>query len=252
MIKNEITTVLMNRKSIRKYTKKVPADDVIETVVRAGMQAPFASQLYSVLLSKSKKNYWEAPLLFTICVDCHKLKLFMAKRGWKQKTNDLFLLLLGIQDATLAAENMVIAAESLGLGSCFIGDTPYRAEKIARKYKLPPRVFPLVQLIMGYPDEDPPTRPRYPLDYVLFEDKYPELNDEDISKAMSVMDKGYLEQNYYLDGKFMIKLENDREETFTFDNYSWTEHISRKWGKWNEDLGEILDQFAKRGFNITI
>src|SRR5690606_13558808 len=64
-------------------------------------------------------------LLFTICVDAHKLELIMAQRGWKMVTNDLSLLVLGIQDAALVAENMVIAAESLGLGSCFLGAAPY-------------------------------------------------------------------------------------------------------------------------------
>jgi len=248
---NEITEVMMHRKSIRKYRDEIPSDEVIETIVRAGMQAPFASQLYSLLMSKSRKSYWGAPLLFTICVDCHKLKLFMDRRQWKQKTNDLFLLLLGFQDATLVAENMVIAAESLGLGSCFIGDAPYRADRIAQRYKLPPRVFPLVQLVMGYPDEAPPIRPRYPLDYVLFEDEYPVLSDEKINQAMDVMDTGYLDQDYYRNGKLMIPLEEGGQDTHTFDTYSWTEHISRKWGQWGGDLQEMLDQFSLRGFRIT-
>jgi len=76
------------------------------------------------------------------------------------------------------AENMVMAGESLGLGSCFLGAAPYRADKIAKKYQLPPRVFPMVQLAMGYPAENPPPRPRYPLEFTLFEDVYPELTDE--------------------------------------------------------------------------
>ena len=54
------------------------------------------------------------------------------------------------------AENMVIAAESLGMGSCFLGMTPYRAERIQKQYQLPKRVFPLVELVMGYPAEEFP------------------------------------------------------------------------------------------------
>ena len=73
-------------------------------------------------------------------------------------TNDLSLLLFGIQDAALMAENMVIAAESLGLGSCFLGAAPYIAAEIIKEYKLPQRVFPLVQLAIGYPAENPPPR----------------------------------------------------------------------------------------------
>ena len=102
---------------------------MIESVVRAGQQAPFAAQLYSVLLNRKKRNPFGAPLLFTICVDMHKLELIMARRGWKTVSNNLSMLLFGIQDAAYMAENMVMAAESLGMGSCFLGMTPYNATK---------------------------------------------------------------------------------------------------------------------------
>ena len=104
--------------------------------------------------------------------------------------------MFGLQDAVLMAENLVMAAESVGMGSCFIGNTPYRAEKIIEKFKLPPRVFPLVELAVGYPAENPPPRPRYPLDYFLFEDQYPEFTDDQIKRAMRVMDEGYMAQDY--------------------------------------------------------
>ncbi|MDO9128340.1 MAG: nitroreductase family protein [Anaerolineales bacterium] len=249
-MENQVITTMLNRKSVRKYTAEKPSDEVIQIIVRAGQQAPFASQLYSVLLARKKKAPFGAPLLFTICVDLHKLELFMAKRGWQVVTNDLSLLLFGIQDASLMAENMVIAAKSLGLGSCFIGNAPYRAERIAREYKLPKRVFPLVQLVMGYPAEDFPPRPRYPLEFTLFEDAYPEMSDETVAQAMKVMDEGYLAQGYYRKQKAKIRLEVERPETFTYEDYSWTEHISRKWGQWLKDPKELLKQLEKCGFVI--
>src|SRR4030065_1028533 len=229
---NDVIESMLNRKSIRKYTDEMPTDEIIHTVVRAGQQAPFASQLCSVLLTCKKGVPFGAPLLFTICVDLHRMELIMVKRGGQTVTNDLSMLFFGIQDASLMAENMINAAESLGMGSCFLGAAPYMADKIARKYKLPPRVFPLVQLVMGYPAENPPTRPRYPLSFTLFEDEYPKLSDTDVEQAIKQMDEGYLAQNYYRKGKIMIRLEGGREETFTSDNSSWTDHISRKWGQW--------------------
>lgn len=252
MKSNPVIETLLAHKSIRKYTDEMPSDEIVETIVRAGQQAPFAYQYYSLLLSRDKKhNPFKAPLLFTICVDSHKFELIMAKRNWKMASNDLSLLLLGIQDAAYMAENMVIAARSLGLGSCFLGAAPYRAERIAEEYELPKRVFPLVQLAMGCPAEDPPTRPRYPLEFMLFEDKYPELDDKTVSKAMKQMDEGYLAQDYYRKRRGKIPLTVDREETFTYDDYSWTEHISRKLGQWNSDPRELLEQLEKRGFSLT-
>lgn len=126
------------------------------------------------------------------------------------------------------AENMVVAGESLGLGSCFMGAAPYQAERIQREYQLPQRVFPLVQLVMGYPAEDLPPRPRYPLEFTLFEDRYPELSDAALEEAMKVMDEGYLAQGCYMKQKAKIRLKQGRKDTFTYATYPWTEYISRK------------------------
>ncbi len=244
---------MLNRKSIRQYTDESPSEEVLTSIVRAGQQAPFAYQLCSLLLSRNRgRNPFSSPLLFTVCVDSHRLERVMERRDWQMVNNDLSLLIYGIQDASLMAENMVIAAESLGLGSCFLGGAPYRAGSIIKKYKLPKRVFPLVQLTMGYPAEDPPPRPRYPIEFTLFEDEYPEFSEETIDKAMMEMDEGYRAQEYYRSANLIIPLEGDREETFDFANYGWTEHISRKAGQWFALPDELLEQFASCGFHIPV
>ncbi len=244
---------MLEHKSIRKYKEDVPSDEVVKTIVRAGQQAPFASQAYSVLLSRNaERNPFKAPLLFTICVDYYKFERIMAKRNWTPLTNDFTLMFFGIQDAALMAENMVVASRSLGLGSCFLGSAMFRAEKIAKEYHLPKRVFPLVQLAMGFPAENPPPRPRYPMDFTLFEDRYPELDDKKVTRAMKAMDEGYLKQGYYRRQKAKIPLEaKQRRDTFTYENYSWTEHICRKWGQWYPEPKGLLEQLEKRGFKLN-
>ena len=89
----------MNRKSVRKYTDRKLSKDELEVIVRAGQQAPFASQLYSVLYSTEGPIAFHAPIWFVICVDAYKVERFMKLRGWDIVTNDLTLLLLGMQDA---------------------------------------------------------------------------------------------------------------------------------------------------------
>jgi len=232
MKKNPVIETMLNRKSIRKYKPAMPSEAVIETVVCAGQQAPFASQLCSLILQRGPEGTpFKAPLLFIVCVDSHKWELIMEERDWEIKADDALLLLLGMQDAALMAENMVIAAESLGMGSCFLGGMPFNSKKLIDRFKLPKRVFPMVGLTMGYPAENPPTRPRYPMDFVLFEDAYPEFSKKQVQEAMQVMDEGYLAQNYYKKLNAMIPLKEDRAETFDYGTYSWTEHISRKWGQ---------------------
>lgn len=252
MIRNEIIDVMMNRKSIRKYKTEIPSDEVIETVVRAGMQAPFAFQAYSVVLLRDRKrNAFNAPLQFVICADVHRVELFMRQRGWTLKTNDATMLLFAMQDACYMAENMVIAAESLGMGSCFLGGALFAAAQLKKNLKLPDKVFPFVMLAMGCPDENPPVRPRYPLDYVFFEGKYPKLNHKRVKAAMKAMDEYYLNVGYYRKLKAKIPLVGGKKETFTYDNYTWTEHISRKCGQWSPDVGGQLRQLGACGFEIT-
>jgi FMN reductase (NADPH) len=251
MIHNEVVDILLKRRSVRKYTDQMPDEEVVETIVRAGQRAPFAFQCCSLVLTRKGKLPMGAPLLFTVCVDLHRFECIMAKRGWKTQTSDLSLLLFGLQDASLMAENMVIAAESLGLGSCFLGAAMYQADRFQKKYKLPPHVCPFVHLVMGYPAEEFPPRPRYPPEFTLFEEQYPELTDDMLEKAMQVMDEGYLAQDYYRHLKARIRLEDGRKETFTYQDYSWTERISRKLGQWNGDPKELLEALAKCGFRIS-
>jgi nitroreductase len=250
MISNSVIKTMLDRKSIRKYKPDTIPDDILEIVVKAGQQAPFASQLCSLLLSRDQpENPFKAPLFFIVCVDSHRWERIMAERNWNMRPDDLQLMLLGMQDAALMAENMVIAAESLGMGSCFLGGIPYHSDEIIEKFKLPPRVFPMVGLVMGYPAETPPPRPRYPIEFVLFEDEYPDFDVDLIRESMEVMDKGYLAQDYYINLEAMIPLQGDRKETFTYETYSWTEHICRKWGQ--QLFPSTLTKHLKRyGFNI--
>lgn len=249
---NQIVELLLQHRSIRKYQDKEVPVDIIETIVRAGQQAAFAYQAYSVLLSRNKKKHpFGAPLYFIPCVDLHKIELIMKKREWKFRMCDISALLLSLQDAAYMAQNLVIAAESYELGTCYIGSVPYHADKVAERFDLPEKIFPLVGITVGYPAENPPTRPRYPMKFTLFENNYPKIEDKEISKAMDVMDEGYLAQDYYKNAGYMIKLTEKDEETFDFKTYSWTEHISRKLGQWEQNSKTLFEQFRKRGFDLT-
>jgi len=95
-----------------------------------------------------------------------------------------------------------------------------------------------------------PEKKSSPGPFHLFEDTYPELPDEKVDEAMREMDQGYLEQEYYRRANYMIPLPEGREETFTYDDYCWTEHISRKLGLWGGDPGELLKALAECGFKL--
>ncbi|MBN2047248.1 MAG: nitroreductase family protein [Anaerolineaceae bacterium] len=252
MIHNPVIDAMMNRKSIRVYTEETPSEEVIETIVRAGQQAPFAYQLGSMILDRDRERHpFKAPLLFMICYDIHRMELILKKRGWESGVDDLQYLVFGMQDAAYMAQNMVIAAESLGLGSCYLGVYPFIAGHVQKKYKLPDRVYPVVGLAMGYPDreaEPEPVRPRYPMSFTMGDGQYPQMTDEAVEEAMRVMDEGYLAQDYYRKANVMIPLKGTKEESYDFDTYSWTEHISRKCALYTDM--QMRKSFEKVGFVI--
>lgn len=250
---NQVLDSIMSRSSSRKFLEKMPDDDTINQLALAAVRAPFIGQLYSILLSRHGKHPFGAPLSFTFCLDFHKLELIMAKREWNLVSNNISAIIAGVQDVAFAAENMVLAAESLGLASCYLGSAPYRAKKIQEQFHLPQRVFPLVDLVVGYPAQDNPPRPRYPVDFVLFEERYPEITDEQLDQVMDSIDEGYLTQGYYRNNNAKIDLTHpEKVDTATYDDYSWTEHNSRRWGQMWADPAVILEQLEACGFPIEL
>jgi len=88
----------------------------------------------------------------------------------------------------------------------------------------------------------------YTSEFTLFENEYPELDEDITNRAKKEMDDGYLSQDYYRNLNAKLELIGDREETFDYDSYSWTEHISRKLGQWEPSPKKLLEQLKKRGF----
>ena len=78
MIHNPVIDTLLQRKSIRAYKPDQPSQEVLETIVQAGQQAPFAYQLGSLLLSRNiEENPFHAPLYFIVCVDAFRFEQIM-------------------------------------------------------------------------------------------------------------------------------------------------------------------------------
>ncbi len=82
MIHNPVIDAMMNRRSIRKYTGRIPTEEEILTVVRAGQQAPFAMQMGSVIIQRnSESNAFNAPIQFVILCDIHRMERVMERRA---------------------------------------------------------------------------------------------------------------------------------------------------------------------------
>ena len=184
---DEVLNSILNRKSIRKFTDQPVTKERIEKIVRAGQSAPTGSgqQAYSfILISDNEKKRQiiqaigsqqfmdEAPIWLVICIDWMRFHMFCDAVELDIEISKVTRLYRGIMDTMLAAENMVIAAEAMGLGTVFNGGVGLQAKKLVEILKLPEKVFPVIMLCIGYPIETHAQRPRWPIDVVLHENEY--------------------------------------------------------------------------------
>jgi len=237
-----VMETLLQRASIRKFQDREVENSVIEAIVQAGQQAPFTGQMYSVVATKDLQKKAEVSkylgklpmagsVFMLICVDFARLESFIAVKERENSFDDYWMSILGIQDAAYFAQNMVIAAESLGLGSVFLGSAPWITPQLAELFQLPSRVVPLVGLVLGYPAESPKPRPRITIDYVLHWDTYQPMNRAKAEAALEKMDAGLIREGYYKNLQGKIKLKEQREDAVDYDQYGWGEHISRKFSQ---------------------
>jgi nitroreductase len=259
MVTHDLFEIINNRRSIRKFTDQQISQEVLEKILVAGQRAPFAFQGWSVVYTRKPEKmklkigvYSTTKVLMVFLIDLNIIEKLIHQRGYTYDAEDANTMWLAIQDVTLAAENVILAAEALGLGSVLLGGAPKRFDEIKEVFNLPPRVFPVVGLCLGYPDPEflMEVRPRYPLRYMAFEDEYKDPTDEEIKECMKAMDEGYITQGYYIKNRAKIPLDQKfGEDKYGFDRYSWSEHISRK--LIHGIRGPlIMEQLKKAGFNL--
>ena len=167
MENNAILSALSARKSVRVFTPDPVTPDERAAILNAAFQAPTAGnqQLYTVLditdpalkatladLCDHQPFIAGAPLVLVFLADCRRwLNAYHAAGITDARKPGAGDLMLAVADTCIAAQNAVVAAESLGLGSCYIGDIMERYEEHRRLLGLPEWVFPACMLVMGYP-----------------------------------------------------------------------------------------------------
>lgn len=174
---NEVLKQLHARKSVRVYEDRPVPGEVKEAVLSAAIQAPTAGNmaLYTILditdqnlkdkLAVSCDNQpfiAAAPMVLIFCADCQRWYDAFAACVDTVRKPDMGDLFLAQADALIAAQNAVVAAQSLGLGSCYIGDITENFEYHQQLLGLPQYVVPTAMLCMGYPTVQQKERPKPP------------------------------------------------------------------------------------------
>lgn len=200
---NQTIKELFDRRSVRVYTdRKIPAEEK-QLILQAAFQAPTAGdqQLYTIIdvtdpemkqkLAVSCDNQpfiASGEMVLVFLADCRKWYDSFRDADCEPREPGTGDFLLAVCDTLIAAQNAVVAAESLGIGSCYIGDIMEQYEYHRDLFHLPDYVFPAAMLVFGYPTEQQLARkkpPRAKPEYVVYENAYPEWTPEQRKALMS-------------------------------------------------------------------
>ncbi|CAD2078976.1 oxygen-insensitive NADPH nitroreductase [Phocicoccus pinnipedialis] len=241
---NETIKLLQNHRSLRKFEERALDQDTIHILIKSAQQASTSSyvQAYSIIGitdPEKKKAIREISTqayveynghLFIFVVDYNRHKQLASRSDYEIKFNSTESLLVGIVDAALAAENMAIAAESMGLGIVFLGSIRNDAAKMIEILNLPEGTFPIFGMAVGYPVEEGSFKERLPLEAVYFENEYPEF--EEVKESLNDYDETVTQ--YY-----KTREENKR-------NDKWSRQVMKTLSK--KERLDVHDVLKNQGF----
>ena len=200
---NETIRQLFDRKSVRVFTDREITPEEKDLILRSAAQAPTAGnqQLYTIIdvtdqavkdaLVKTCDNQpfiATAKMVLIFCADCKKWYDAFSSAGCEPRLPGVGDLALAISDATIAAQNAVVAAESLGIGSCYIGDIMENCEQQRALLHLPKYVFPCCMLVFGFPTEQQKARSkpvRAAMHHVVHENSYREMDGTELEAMLT-------------------------------------------------------------------
>lgn len=229
---NPILESLHRRKSVRVFEATPVALEDKLAILTAATQAPTAGnqQLYTILditdpgiknrlagLCDNQPFIATAPMVLIFLADCQKWWSAFDLAGCHPRRPGLGDLMLAVSDATIAAQNAVVAAESLGLGSCYIGDIMEGQEDVSALLSLPRYVFPAAMLVMGYPSPQQQTRckpERCELIHIVHENAYRTMGGTEL-EAMLAKNAGQRPYADWLDAFCQRKYNSDFSREMT-------------------------------------
>jgi nitroreductase len=194
---NPVIDCLLNHRSVRKFIQKPIEPEKMELILKAGTRAATAGnlQLYSFILieddnrKKELVKAWDSrairlstsPAIIIALVDQYRVKRWLELHSEHEiisnRPNNFFL---AIWDTLIALQNMVVAAESMGIGTCYVGSI-FEMD-VQKVLDVPEYVFPAGMVCMGYPEEIPDLSMRLPLEAVVHRNLYRLPTDDDIAE----------------------------------------------------------------------
>ena len=241
---HEVIDLLLNHRSIRKFTDQPVDQELLETLIEAGQCASTSSFIQACTViqvsdpavrerlcecAASQPYVREAPVFLVFCADMQRHKHACDKHHAPMLSGFTEQFLTASVDCALFAQNLLIGTESSGLGGCYIGAIRNRIAEVDELLGLPDLVYPVFGMCLGYPAQDPQRKPRLPLAVVLKQERYDDSGD-----AQLIEDYDQRVSAYY------------RTRTGGALNQTWSEQISDMLVK--ESRPHMLEYLRAKGF----
>jgi len=230
-----LQTILEHR-TIRKYSDEKIKPEILDQILKAATRASTTGnmQVYSIIVTSDeniKELLWsahfkqdmvkQAPLVLTFCADFNRFNLWCKQRNTIAGYDNFLSFYTASIDALLAAQNAAIAAESFGLGICYLGTTTYMSDDIIKILDLPLHVIPVTTIVIGYPAEIPELTDRLPVEGVVHYEKYKNYSNHQIESIYS--DK---EQLPYTKELISINKTENLAQIFTEKRYTKKDNVA--------------------------
>ena len=207
---------MLSHRSIRKFNQQSIDSEILGNIVQCGQAAASSSFIQACsIIQVNNKAYrkeiseaaggqqWinEAPEFLIFCADLKRVEFACIRHGVGELEGHTEHFITATVDVALVAQNMLLAAESLGLGGVFIGGIRNNPQLVSDLLKLPDQVYPVFGMCLGWPAIDPDVKPRFPVKTILQTDHY---QVEKVSEEVDAYDEQMREYYESRSGKNRI------------------------------------------------
>ncbi|MDC1288330.1 nitroreductase family protein, partial [Gammaproteobacteria bacterium] len=188
---NRTVNSILSRRSHRAFTDDAISDDLLNTLLAAAFSAPSKSDLQQACVihvqDKAKQRRiaeatpsirWvaQAPVFLVWCGDSRRIRRLAEWRGNTFANDHLDAFMNAAVDAGISMQTFIIAAESYGLGCCPVSEVRNHIQLLSDELELPPHVFPVAGLCVGWPQNQPEISVRLPMSTTVHIDRYDDAN----------------------------------------------------------------------------
>ncbi len=252
---------IYDRRSIVEFTDEEVSQETLDQVLTAALRASApggtltggyrGSQLYSIIVVRDlkrrkklntmlcegrKKCIEQAPVSLLFCVDTHRMNRWAELQGGTAHFKGIGVLWVALRAVYSAAQNAVIAAESLGLGSQYVQEIVWQPYTTLEFFSLPKGVLPAAMLLLGHPAERPPLAPSLPLESVVHKERYQQPTDADLVRHFTQKEEYFQNWKENLPAGSVLKKHMEERGITNLAQFISLVTYTESFYKWRDDM----------------